>query len=346
LLEIVGSVQGLPLVRRTTVSTAVTMLVYIVAVLLLYPAYFSSAIPLGLALYGATDVSWPQLLSDSRALLLGDMIAFVLWWTYRNKVTDSALPLTLTVFAAGSIVVWLLEGKSWFYHRLPASIFTTLALLYWVSALPRLGIGRRPPIFAAMLALVGLFGIGLAAFSRWQDQTEVVFGTRPNTERKLEQLIRSEGTRSYIVFSQWIGLGFPVVNNTGVVWSSRFDSMWALVGEIWRRRIDRDVTREWPVHRWVVEDFLATCPDLAVVDERNGIDYVGFLSSFDTRFKNAWSQYRLSAAFDGLRAFRRQALGPSIDAPQTTGNAACSNSHYPPSSLGMKKISQPSRIGW
>ena len=310
LLEIVGSMRGLRLVRRLTISTAVTVFVYIVAVLLLYPAYFTSAIPLGLALYGATDIGWPQLLSDSRAVLLGDVIAFILWWTYRNKLTDSALPLTLAVFAAGSIVVWLFEGKSWFYHRLPASIFTTLALFYWVSAVPRLGIGRRPPILVATLALVGLFGIGLGAFSRWQDQTDAVLGTRPNTERELEQLIRSEGATSYIVFSQWIGLGFPVVNNTGVFWSSRFDSMWALVGEVWRSRIDGQVPRDWPVHRWVVDDFLAGCPDLAVVDDRGGIDYLGILSSLDARFKIAWSAYRQIAAFDRLRVFRRQAMQP------------------------------------
>ena len=318
LLEIVGGLQGLPLVRRLTISTAVTMLVYIVAIILLYPAYFTSAIPLGLALYGATDVGWVQLLSDSRTVLVGDVIALILWWTYRNRVTDRALPLTLAVFAAGAIAIWLLEGKSWFYHRLPASIFTTLALLYWVSALPRLGTWRRPPIFVATLALVGLFGIGLAAFSRWQEQTEIVLGTRPSVERKLERLIRSEGARSYIVFSQWIGLGFPVFKNTGVVWSSRFDSMWALVGEFWRQRIDRDVTREWPVHRWVVEDFLAACPDLAVVDDRDGVDYVGILSSFDPKFKTAWSDYQQIAAFGRLRVFRRQVEGPSVTGMRCT----------------------------
>jgi hypothetical protein len=165
---------------------------------------------------------------------------------------------------------------------------------------------------------VGLFGIGLAAFSRWQEQTEIVLGTRPSIERKLERLIRSEGARSYIVFSQWIGLGFPVVNNTGVVWSSRFDSMWALVGEFWRQRIDRDVTREWPVHRWVVQDFLAACPDLAVVDDRDGVDYVGILSSFDPRFKTAWSDYQQIAALGRLRVFRRQAEGPSVTGMRCT----------------------------
>jgi hypothetical protein len=60
----------------------------------------------------------------------------------------------------------------------------------------------------------------------------------------------------------------------------------------------------------VVEDFLACCPDVAVVDEREGIDYIGMLSSLDERFKNAWSGYRQIAAFDGLHVFRREAAQP------------------------------------
>jgi hypothetical protein len=321
LLEIVGRMHGLPLVRRMTITAAVTVLVYVGAVLLLYPAYFTSAIPLGLALYGASDVGWLQLLSDGRAVLLGNAAALMLWWIYRRKISDSALPLAVAVFAAASILIWLLEEKSWFYHRLPASILTTLALLYWVSALLRPEMGRRSAFFVAISAMVGLSGVGVAAFSRWQEQIEVTAGARLTTERKLEQLIRSESARSYIAFSQWIGLGFPVVNNTGVVWSSRFDSMWALVGEVWRRRIDGHVPRDWPVHNWVVEDFLVGRPDLAVVDQREGIDYVGTLSSFDSRFGKAWSEYRQIAAFDGLRVFRRQRVQPSTSVAHRTSSA-------------------------
>jgi hypothetical protein len=76
---------------------------------------------------------------------------------------------------------------------------------------------------------------------------------------------------------------------------------------VWRRKTDGHAPQEWPVHSWVVEDFLAGRPDLAVVDEREGIDYIGTLSAFDIRFKDAWRQYRQIAAIDGLRVFRRQA---------------------------------------
>jgi hypothetical protein len=311
LLEILGRMRGLRPVRRMTVSAALTLLAYVAAVLLFFPAYFTKAIPLGLALYGASDVTWLQLLSDSRAVLLADAVAFMLWWTYRDKLSDRALPLTLAVFAAGAIVVWLLEEKSWFYHRLPASILTALALTYWVSTMPRPTMRPRAILFVAVSIIVGFSGVASAAFSRWQRQIQVTVASRPTTEQKLEQLIRSEKARSYIAFSQWIGLGFPVVNNTGVTWASRFDSMWALVGEVWRCKTDSDAQRDWPVHSWVVEDFLARGPDLAVVDEREGIDYIGTLSAFDTRFEHAWSQYRQIAAFDGLRIFRRQASPPS-----------------------------------
>ena len=325
LLEILGRMQGLRLVRRMTISAALTLLVYVAAVLLFFPAYFTSAIPLGLALYGASDIGWLQLLSDSRAVLLADAVAFLLWWTCRDKLTDSALPLTLAVFAAGAILVWLLEEKSWFYHRLPASILTTLALIFWLSTMPRLAIRPRAAAFVAISVIIGFSGVGSAAFSRWQGPIEITVGSRLTTELKLEQLIRRERARSYIAFSQWIGLGFPVVNNTGVIWSSRFDSMWALMGEVWRRQIDGQAPRDWPVHSWVVEDFLVGCPDLAVVDEREGIDYIGTLSSFDTRFKDAWSEYRQIAAFDGLRVFRRQAWLPA------TIGAHCRHRPLPPS---------------
>ena len=178
LLEIVGSMNGLRLLRPMTISAAVTLLVYIAAVLLFFPAYFTRAIPLGLALYGVSDIGWLQLLGDSRAVLLAEAVAFMLWWIHRDELSDRALPMTLAVFAAGAIVVWLLEEKSWFYHRLPAVILTTLALVYWISAIPRPAMRPRTAVFVAMLVTAGLSGVASAAFSRCQEQVELAVGSR------------------------------------------------------------------------------------------------------------------------------------------------------------------------
>ena len=40
--------------------------------------------------------------------------------------------LTLVVFAATATVVCLVDGKNWYYHRLPATVTTVLALLLWI----------------------------------------------------------------------------------------------------------------------------------------------------------------------------------------------------------------------
>ena len=126
---------------------------------------------------------------------------------------------------------------------------------------------------------------------------------------RLEAIIRADHARTYIAFSEWIALGFPVVNETGVTWASRFDSMWALKGEVWRARFDPAADKEWPIARWVAHDFIAGCPDIAVVDTRETTKYISVLSAADSAFARAWSRYRPIAAFDGLVVYKRGKAG-------------------------------------
>jgi hypothetical protein len=125
----------------------------------------------------------------------------------------------------------------------------------------------------------------------------------------LETILRTQHARTYIAFSEWIALGFPVVNETGVTWASRFDSMWALKGEIWRARFDPATDKEWPIARWVAHDFIAGCPDIAVVDTRETTKYIAVLSAADSAFARAWSRYRPLASFDGLVVYKRGRAG-------------------------------------
>jgi hypothetical protein len=128
---------------------------------------------------------------------------------------------------------------------------------------------------------------------------------RQTTVERVEQIIRAEHARTYIAFSEWIALGFPVVNETGVTWASRFDSMWALKGEVWRARFDPAAAKEWPIARWVAHDFIAGCPEIAVVDTRETTKYISVLSAADPAFARVWSRYRPIASFNGLVVYRR-----------------------------------------
>jgi uncharacterized membrane protein SirB2 len=261
---------------------------------------------MAMALYGATDVSFRALFLDSAPLLAAEALALFLWWRDRRVSPHAALLMTGMTFAVVSSVICFIDGKDWFYHRLPATVAVILALLGWAvcTFVHRRTAPRRARLPLVMAALAVMIFV-VTSFQRMEPEVMEAVQPQDTTEARLEQLVRKEHARTYIAFSEWIALGFPVVNNTGVIWASRFDSMWALKGELWRARFDPATSREWPIARWVAHDFIAGCPDLAVVDTREGVNYIDVLGSADSAFTRAWSRYRPIASFDGLVVYRR-----------------------------------------
>jgi hypothetical protein len=324
-LEGVVVLRGLNPFRAMPLVAGATMLAYAALIALFCPAYLRRAVPLALALYGATDVPLRHLVADSLRLMFGQAVALLLWWNRRRHAPEGNLMLTLVVFAITSTAICFMDGKDWFYHRLPATVATVLALLCWAaSALTNRRSDRRRAFLPVVAGAVAVVVFLVAAFQRLEPQVALAVEPEQNTITKLEQLIREHHAHTYIAFSEWIALGFPVVNNTGVAWASRFDSMWALKGELWRARFDAAAAREWPIRHWVAHDFIVGCPDIAVVDTRAGaVNYVGVLSASDPAFARAWSRYRRIAAFDGLVVYRRAARGcidpwVAAEAPRAT----------------------------
>jgi hypothetical protein len=306
-LECLALTRGLRPWRIMPLAAGITLVGYAGLVAIVCPAYLQRAVPMALALYGATDVPFLTLLADSVLLLSGQAVALGLLWLRRRSLTDYDLMLTLVVFAATSTVVCFIDGKDWYYHRLPATVATVLALLLWTATeLVQRRWKIRWPLLVAGLA-VTVFCV--SSIQRLEPEVVDAVAPQQTTVDRLEQIIRAEHARTYIAFSEWIALGFPVVNETGVTWASRFDSMWALKGEIWRARIDPAAAKEWPIARWVAHDFIAGCPDLAVVDTRETTRYIRVLSAADPAFARAWSRYRPIASFDGLVVYRRGKAG-------------------------------------
>ncbi len=306
-LECLALMRGLRPWRVMPIAAGVTLVGYAGLVAILCPAYLRRAVPMALALYGATDVSFQALLADSTMLICGQAVAIALLWLRRRSLPDVNLMLTLVVFAATSTVICFVDGKDWYYHRLPATVATVLALLLWTATeLMQRRWFIRWPLVAACLT-VGVFCA--SSIERLKPEAIEAVEPRQTAVNHLEQIIRAEHARTYLAFSEWIALGFPVVNETGVAWASRFDSMWALKGEVWRAGFDPAADREWPIARWVAHDFIAGCPDIAVVDTRETTKYISVLSAADPAFARAWTRYRPIASFDGLVVYRRARAG-------------------------------------
>jgi hypothetical protein len=304
MLEVLALTRGLRPWRVMPFAAAGTLVGYAGLVAVVCPAYLGRAVPLALALYEATDVPFLTLLAACTLVISGQAVAIALLWLRRRNLAEYSLMLTLVVFGATSTVICFVDGKDWYYHRLPATVVTVLALVLWgVTEV----VYRRPLIMRLPLAAACLAAAAFCVSSIQRLEPEVIEAVEPQktTVDRLEQIIHDEHARTYIAFSEWIALGFPVVNETGVAWASRFDSMWALKGEIWRARFDPSATKEWPIARWVAHDFIAGCPDIAVVDTRETTKYIGVLTASDAAFARAWTRYKPIAAFDGLVVYRR-----------------------------------------
>lgn len=309
-LEFMALFRGLRPWRMMPLVAIAALGAYAGVVAWLCPAYLRRAVPMALALYGNSDVPISRLFLESAALLGGQAVMIALLALRWRRMPEHWILLTLIVYAVISSVICFLDGKDWYYHRIPGTVVTVLALLCWAGSswLRRHDTPQRlrVPVAAAALSVVILcFG----SLQRLEPQVAQAVEPEVTTVSRLEDIVKREKARTYIAFSEWIALGFPVVNNTGVEWASRFDSMWALKGELWRARFDPHASRDWPVARWVVHDFIAGCPDIAVVDTREGTNYIAVLSAADPVFARAWSRYREIDSFDGLKVYKRGKAG-------------------------------------
>jgi hypothetical protein len=324
-----GLLRGPWAARALTLSAAATLLAYGGAVLGFCPNYARRAVPMALALYGATDVPLADLLGDMSRLAVVQVVAWALvLWGRSRRLPENTLVLVLLLIAITCTVVCVMDGKSWFYHRLPATVATVLALLCWTGAV-LIARARWSRLWLPLLlagSAVGMFALG--SVQRLEPAVEQAVMPERDTVDRLEALIYRERAHRYIAFSEWIALGFPVVNNTGVIWTSRFDSMWALKGELWRARFDPLAAKEWPIRQWVAQDFIAGCPDLAVVDRRGSVNYVDILSRSDPGFARAWSHFHQIDAFDGLEIYKR--IAPTCtEAPPDTAPMVASKGGRP-----------------
>jgi hypothetical protein len=291
--------------RVAPVAAGATLAAYMAMVAFACPAYLRSAVPMALALYGATDVSFLNLLEKIAPLLGAEGLALFLLWRRGGILPARTTMLTGMVFALTSTVICFIDGKDWFYHRLPATAVTLLVLISWLAATFLHREAGRTPWRSLTVAGIAVAVFCVGAVQRIDPGMRQAVEPKRTTVARLEELIRENHARSYIAFSEWLALGFPVVNNTGVSWASRFDSMWALKGEVWRAGFDKQASAEWPVARWVAHDFIAGCPDIAVVDVRMKLNYINVVRAAEPAFARAWSHYHPIARFDGLIVYKR-----------------------------------------
>jgi hypothetical protein len=293
LLEMGAVHRGLRILRWETAAVALALSAHALMIAVFFPAYVTAAVTLSFAYYRAYGSRWDRMLRGARYLLALGALNFALHRYLRERPGRDPLAFVLAVFGVAGAVVYVLQWKGWFYHSLPCYVALALSTAY-LLATPRATDwrGRLPVGMSVLVASLGAIGC-----------ESLVHASRKDVAvRQLATLVRRDHVRSLLVLSRSLSPAFPVVNQTGVRWTSRFDTTWALVAESSLAQQGDVSAQRRPILRQIVEDFVMRQPDLVAVDARDPVGYLCQLST-EPAFVGAWQEYRETARIGRFRVF-------------------------------------------
>ena len=300
-VEVVAFLRGQRPAYGAILAALATGLLCLAAAALLTPDYFRVVVPLALDLY------LPSLHGDlvnrtTVPVLLAWVTALLLLISHRRRLADGGTTAVLVAFATGSVLVYALQGKGWFYQVLPAGFASVLAIASWIATV-RSGPGwRRAAMPVAALVLVLVTGKAVLQLRR---AAELAVTPGATLEARLAEAIRSAGATRYVAYATKLSRGFPVVQMAGVEWASRFPSTWALEAE--QHRLGTNTLppdRGFSVAGAMAHDFVANCPGLVAVEEGGPVDAPVLLAAADPAFKRTWARYRPAGRVEGLQLYR------------------------------------------
>lgn len=293
------------LLRVEVILSAILLAGYVIGSWVLHPAYFDKVIPLTLAVYGTSGQPFALILKLAMPVLAILMASLALSALTRPRSASHAVAL-LTAIAA--ILVFFIQSKGWTYHRVPADIFTCLAVAWIGADLARIRQRWWPALTASMAVLVLL-------------QPAIAHGPYKNgLYKEVATLFQcAPGDRSFQVYSSAVSTGFPLANHAEAQPSNRAPTLWLFPGAVYHlqnattpqtRRKYQDILEF--ARSEVLSDFFRVQPQLVIVDEaRNKLyfkgadfDYVAYFSE-NPAFRDAWRKYERVGKFAHFGVYRR-----------------------------------------
>lgn len=203
--------------RPEWLALVLAALAYLVAMVLLTPAYFTTMVPMLRTAYGAFGGA-PLLLQPAIAVML---LASLAVWPMRHRLRPASI--SAGVAAIAFLLAYLLQRKGFAYQAIPA---LGLALVCLCAAFA--GLVRRPRILTA-LAGAGALLLALAlpwisGPSRFDGAARAATAGLPDGASLL--VLTSSGTTAW-----------PLVEERHFGWPSRHMTLWML-GPIWLARAD------------------------------------------------------------------------------------------------------------
>jgi len=230
------------------------LLTYLLFIAIIHPEFLTVMVPLARATYGAVGgVPTPDLLFN---VALVTMVAMMNW---RSPLAGAIL---------GALLSYLLQGKFWYYHLVPA---IGLALYLSLVSENRKGLNLA---CATALTIMAVTYVG-------RSKTPI-------------DPVPPDATRVLFLTSH-IPMAYPVVFERGVENTSPFGALWPVPGAIEKPEILQAVLRRQ------VDHIVRRCPQYVFTNVREPIDLFKLLKP-DPRF----GEYHLIGRVHSYRVYRRK----------------------------------------
>ncbi len=284
-------------------------ILYLAAIVIFHRAYLDTVVPLARLVYFAFD--GPTLPVLFRPELLATGVLAVPFVSMERGRSETRFALVLGSAVATWTLVYAIQFKGFHYHLVPV-LATAVLLGAWQLLAAR--DARVRAIAGMALALVGYVAV---------IQPIIVGPYRPYTAIRLRGALESDlSGKSVMVFTTNISRAFPLINMTGMRWTSRYPTQWiepgAYVGLLETPVADEEKRNDLAEAlayslRTASEDFVRNRPEIVIVDTRERKSYFGghdfdwiLFMKADAAFAAAWKNYRLDKTIPNFEIWRRK----------------------------------------
>jgi len=298
------------LFRPEQVIMVILGIAYAASIFIFTPQYLSRILVYGVEVYASGfGVGYLKTLLLAPLSAIGAVLAF--YWLYvRPNQSADAIVIVLTLASIALFIAYMVQAMGWNYHSFPVlAMVVVLGTVLFARTFTNFQNDPKRQLIPVMI---------LAPFFFFILSPAINYSYPRNIASHLQTVVKKyTGTKSLVILTSDLWVGFPFVTESDQVWASRFPSLWLTPGLVKRRLQIGGTTPlldeiEAYNRRAVAEDIIRYKPQLVIVDEteikinfgNNKFDYIADFSN-DKLFRAEWKKYKKMETISNFAIYQR-----------------------------------------
>lgn len=303
--------------------------IYVVSIFIFNRDYITRTVPYIICVYGAYNDN----IINLSLKLTSIIIVFIIYWLAKDDTRFAMFGNLLLLTVICMAIIYLVQGKGWSYHLYPFNAISLLLIIYCCSIIilrnkfMSLNIIRKTLYYFVILFII----IAVSKSLKWHIEIYKQYKSEEKSlvEYNIIQFIEKQaiGFNNIYFFSTSVNPAFPVVNYSGVGWSSRFNTLWMLPAILSNKEVHGGLANETTnkklseiesyLFESVLADLEAQPPSLIFVDNSRYKQALGnqkfdFMEYFmkNPVFKEFMSHYKELPWVNDYQVFKKIRLLP------------------------------------